>query len=243
MAPQPTAPDAATPWLSIVVPLKNEAENVGFVTEAIVAACAALAPYEIVYVDDGSDRRHRRPRPRPRRAPPRGPPRPAPASAGQSAAVHSGVDLRPRQRHLHPRRRRPEPALRDPEARRPPRRRPAGRGFPEGVALVAGQRVGRQDTASKRWASRAANGIRQRLLQRRHPRHRLRAEALPPRRLPRPALLRPHAPLPAGARRPRRLADAAPGRRPRPPPRRPLQLLQPRARARRRLRSRRRRRG
>ena len=43
------------PWLSIVVPLKNEAENVDFVTEAIVAACEPFAPYEIVYVDDGSD--------------------------------------------------------------------------------------------------------------------------------------------------------------------------------------------
>ena len=42
------------PWLSIVVPLKNEAENVDFVTEAIAAACADLAPYEVIYVDDGS---------------------------------------------------------------------------------------------------------------------------------------------------------------------------------------------
>ncbi|HYN62977.1 MAG TPA: glycosyltransferase family 2 protein, partial [Candidatus Limnocylindrales bacterium] len=38
------------------------------------------------------------------------------------------------------------------------------RAFPEGVALVAGQRVGRRDTLSKRWASKAANGIRSTLL-------------------------------------------------------------------------------
>ena len=46
--------DDAVPWLSVVVPLKNEAENIAFVTEGIVEACADLAPYEIVYVDDGS---------------------------------------------------------------------------------------------------------------------------------------------------------------------------------------------
>jgi dolichol-phosphate mannosyltransferase len=40
-----------------------------------------------------------------------------------------------------------------------------GRRFPDGVALVAGQRVGRQDTTSKRLASKAANGIRAYLLQ------------------------------------------------------------------------------
>ncbi|CAK16112.1 glycosyltransferase family 2 protein [Pseudomonas entomophila] len=34
----------------------------------------------------------------------------------------------------------------------------------EGVKLVAGHRVNRRDTASKRWASRLANGLRSRLL-------------------------------------------------------------------------------
>jgi dolichol-phosphate mannosyltransferase len=32
------------------------------------------------------------------------------------------------------------------------------------VALIAGQRIGRQDSASKRWASKAANAIRSGLL-------------------------------------------------------------------------------
>ena len=61
----PTEP-SETPWLSIVVPLKNEAENLAFVTEGIAAACAAFAPYEIVYVDDGStdDTAAKRPRAR-----------------------------------------------------------------------------------------------------------------------------------------------------------------------------------
>ena len=148
------------PWLSIVVPLKNEAENIDFVTEAIVAACEPLAPYEIVYVDDGSDDdtaarvlalagrlpqvrlvRHAR-------------------SAGQSAAVHSGVTLA----------RGTAVCTLDGDGQNPPSEIPKlaarleGRSFPEGVALVAGQRVGRQDTASKRLASRAANAFRQWLL-------------------------------------------------------------------------------
>lgn len=148
------------PWLSIVIPLKNEAANVGFVTEAIVDACAALAPYEVVYVDDGSDddtaarvldltRRH--PHVRLLRHP---------TSAGQSAAVHSGVTFA--RGHAI--------CTLDGDGQNPPSEIPKlaarleGHAFPEGVALVAGQRVGRQDTASKRWASRAANTIRQRLL-------------------------------------------------------------------------------
>jgi dolichol-phosphate mannosyltransferase len=154
------SPQTDAPWLSIVVPLKNEAENVGFVTEAIAAACLPLAPYEIVYVDDGSDDgtaarvvalaedfpqvrlvRHA-------------------TSAGQSAAVHSGVTLA----------RGSAICTLDGDGQNPPSEIPKlaarldGRAFPEGVALVAGQRVGRQDTASKRWASRAANAVRQRLL-------------------------------------------------------------------------------
>ena len=124
--------------------------------------------------------------------------------------------LRPRPGDLHPRRRRPEPARRGISgAHRPARRRAA---FPEGVALVAGQRVGRRDSASKRWASLPRQRHPPGHPEGRYPRHRLRAEAHPPRCLPRPALLRPHAPLPAGAGRPRRLASAPRRCRPRAPP-------------------------
>ena len=42
------------PWLSIVVPMKNEAENLELVTEGIAAACAGAGPFEAIYVDDGS---------------------------------------------------------------------------------------------------------------------------------------------------------------------------------------------
>lgn len=155
----PREPDE-TPWLSVVVPLKNEAENVAFVTEGIAAACADLAPYEIVYVDDGStdDTAARvlelaatNPEVRLVRHP---------ASAGQSAAIHSGVGFARGQAIC----------TLDGDGQNPPAEirklvaRLDGVAFPEGVALVAGQRVGRQDTLSKRWASKAANGIRQWIL-------------------------------------------------------------------------------
>jgi dolichol-phosphate mannosyltransferase len=143
-----------------VVPLKNEAENVVFVTEGIVDACDDLAPYEIVYVDDGSSDdtaarvlalRRSLPHVRLIRHP---------ASAGQSAAIHSGVGLA-RGRVI---------CTLDGDGQNPPAEirkllaRLEGTEFPQGVGLIAGQRVGRQDSASKRWASRLANGIRARVL-------------------------------------------------------------------------------
>lgn len=159
--PVPAAPDASeAPWLSIVVPLKNEAENLAFVTEGIAAAAAGLAPYEVVYVDDGSTDdtaacvlglRNRFPTVRLVQHA---------RSAGQSAAIHSGV-LAARGGII---------CTLDGDGQNPPSEIPKlaarleGRRFPEGVALVAGQRVGRQDTASKRFASKAANGIRAALL-------------------------------------------------------------------------------
>jgi dolichol-phosphate mannosyltransferase len=160
MSPQASPQTDPTPWLSIVVPLKNEAENIDFVTEAIVAACAPLAPYEVVYVDDGStDDTAARIQALVGRHPQIRLVQHA-VNAGQSAAIHSGVTLA-RGRAI---------CTLDGDGQNPPSEIPklvaclAGGRFPERVALVAGQRVGRQDTASKRLASRAANGIRMALL-------------------------------------------------------------------------------
>ena len=149
------------PWLSIVVPLKNEAENVDFVTEAIVAACAPLAPYEIVYVDDGSDDdtaarvlalAARLPQVRLVRHA---------ASAGQSAAVHSGVTLA----------RGSAICTLDGDGQNPPSEIPKLVARLDGPA--ASPRASRSSPASasaartpppSACASRAANAIRQRLL-------------------------------------------------------------------------------
>jgi len=148
------------PWLSIVIPLKNEADNVDFVTEAIVEACAELAPYEVIYVDDGStDATAARVLALAERFPHVRLVQHA-TSGGQSAAVHSGVTLA----------RGSVICTLDGDGQNPPSEIPKlaalleGRAFPAGVGLIAGQRIGRQDTASKRWASLGANALRERLL-------------------------------------------------------------------------------
>lgn len=142
--------------LSIVVPMHNEVENVDPLVAEIETACAGLGNWELVLVDDGSvdgtgpaiqalmpERpwlrlvRHE-------------------TAGGQSAAVHSGVlaaggsvictldgDLQNPPSEI------PKlvaPLLRD--------------GVRPSLGLVAGQRVERQDTASKKLASRLANGFR-----------------------------------------------------------------------------------
>lgn len=141
--------------LSIVVPARNEAENIGALVDGIAQAMANLAPYEIIVVDDGSTDmsvqvltekalamphlrliRHDR-------------------SGGQSAAVHSGVLAAHAAIIL----------TLDGDGQNPPEELPklaavllndnSGR-----IGLVAGQRVGRQDTVSKKLASRFANGLR-----------------------------------------------------------------------------------
>ncbi|MFO7856633.1 MAG: glycosyltransferase family 2 protein [Paracoccaceae bacterium] len=149
----------APPRITVVAPMKNEAENVARLADEIGAACAALAPFEAVFVDDGSDdgtmaaiaeARRRHPWLRGVRHA---------RSCGQSAAVLTGVRAA----------RAPVICTLDGDGQNPPLEIPklaaplladeAGR-----IGLVAGQRVDRQDTASRRFASRAANALRRRLL-------------------------------------------------------------------------------
>lgn len=149
-----------SPWLSIVVPMRNESGNVAFLTEAIAAACGDVGPFEAIYVDDASSDgtseavlalRDRFPFLRLLRHD---------TGGGQSAAIHSGVRAA----------RGAVICTLDGDGQNPPAEIPkllaelSGRSFPPGVGLVAGQRVGRRDTASKRWASKAANSIRSTLL-------------------------------------------------------------------------------
>ena len=164
--PAHTAPDAppdaarlgpspgVSPAVSIVIPMHDEAPNVAPLVGGILSACGDTR-IEVIAVDDGSrdgtrdavaamaaeDGRVRLIR--------------HAKAAGQSAAVHSGV-LAARGRIV---------CTLDGDGQNPPEELPklyaplladtVGR-----LGLVAGQRVGRQDTLSKRWGSRFANALR-----------------------------------------------------------------------------------
>jgi dolichol-phosphate mannosyltransferase len=146
----------ALPELSVVVPVKDEADNVRPLIGEIVAALRGVVPFEIVYVDDGSKDgtkavldaartetpelrviRHER-------------------NSGQSAGVRTGVQFA----------RAPLVVTLDGDGQNDPADIPrllaAYRGAPpaDRVKLVGGQRLKRQDSAAKRWASRAANSFR-----------------------------------------------------------------------------------
>jgi dolichol-phosphate mannosyltransferase len=148
--------NSPNPRLSIVVPVKNEEDNILVLVEEIEGACAGLAPFEVIYVDDGSTdstvervlaARATRPWLRLIRHD---------ASAGQSAAVRSGVQAA----------RGPIVATLDGDGQNDPAFIPklvAALDDP-GTALAAGQRVGRKDGTYKKWQSRIANGVRERVL-------------------------------------------------------------------------------
>ena len=141
--------------LSIVIPMKNESGAAAALIDGIAAACAVEPAHEIIVVDDCSTDntaaivaglRVRFPQLRLLRHD---------RSGGQSAAVQSGV-LAARGRVV---------CTLDGDGQNPPSELPklfmplladdTGR-----LGLVAGQRVARQDTLSKRLASRFANGLR-----------------------------------------------------------------------------------
>ena len=142
--------------LSVVVPLRNEADNVLPLIEEIHAALQGQAEFELLCVDDGSSdetparlalARTRFPRLRTLRH--RQP-------CGQSTAIASGVSAA---RH-------PWIVTLDGDRQNDPADIPlmlqhvsAGH-RPPGLALVAGWRTQRQDTRVRRWSSRVANGVR-----------------------------------------------------------------------------------
>ncbi|MDT8854480.1 glycosyltransferase family 2 protein [Paracoccaceae bacterium Fryx2] len=141
--------------VTVVIPARNEAENIGTLLDGIDAALAGIGAHEVIVVDDGSGDgtaavvqarmatalhlrllRHER-------------------SGGQSAAVQSGVLAATA----------PLVLTLDGDGQNPPEELPrllAPLLAPgaEAIGLVAGQRVGRQDTWSKKLASRFANGLR-----------------------------------------------------------------------------------
>jgi dolichol-phosphate mannosyltransferase len=143
----------------VVIPVRNEAGNIAPLVEEIAAALDGVADYEIVYVDDGSDDataaeirrlqtsmarlvlvRHR-------------------DSCGQSAAIRTGIKVA----------RGAWIATLDGDGQNDPADIPAlwriaREAPPEPPLMVAGHRARRQDSWSKRRASRIANAIRRRLL-------------------------------------------------------------------------------
>jgi glycosyltransferase involved in cell wall biosynthesis len=145
--------NSAMPRIAVVVPVRNEAGNVAPLVAEIEAACVPLAPFEIIYVDDGStDGTAERlselaaTRPHLRRLS-------HAASCGQSAAVRTGVraasapivvtldgDGQNDPAYIP---RLVEALDRDPDA-----------------GLAQGRRVGRKDTGFKRFQSRVANAVR-----------------------------------------------------------------------------------
>lgn len=143
-----------SPAVTIVVPVRNEADNVAPLIAEIDAALNGRWPYEILYVNDGSTdttgsvllslMKQRGNLRQLRHA----------ESCGQSAAVRSGVRAA-RGRIV---------ATMDGDGQNDPSFLPAlisaienGNGR---VGLAAGQRVGRKDTGFKRLQSRIANGVR-----------------------------------------------------------------------------------
>jgi glycosyltransferase involved in cell wall biosynthesis len=150
--------DTAAIAVSIVVPVRNEAENIAPVIAEIAAALDGRWNYEIIYVNDGStdatpERLASAMKSRPnlrqiRHA----------ASTGQSAAVRSGVRVA----------RGAIVATLDGDGQNNPAFLPAlisaiEQGG-ERTGLAAGQRVGRKDTGFKKIQSRIANSVRNAIL-------------------------------------------------------------------------------
>jgi dolichol-phosphate mannosyltransferase len=150
--------DTAAVAVSIVVPVRNEAENVGPLIAEIAAALDGRWTHEIIYVNDGSTDataerlaamiKQRSNVRQLRHA----------TSSGQSAAVRSGVRAA----------RGAVVATLDGDGQNNPAFLPdlisAIEQGGDRVGLAAGQRVGRKDTGFKKIQSRVANGVRNAIL-------------------------------------------------------------------------------
>jgi dolichol-phosphate mannosyltransferase len=154
MSDAATTPGSDRPFVSIVVPLKNEQANIAPLVAEIGAALTGKWPFEVICVNDGSrdgteaelaalmaklpwlrQVKHA-------------------VSCGQSAAVHSGATAA----------RGTIVATLDGDGQNDPQFLPAliepFTAGPVRLGLVAGQRVDRQATGSKKMQSRIANDVR-----------------------------------------------------------------------------------
>jgi dolichol-phosphate mannosyltransferase len=146
------------PELSVVVPVFNEQDNVAPLVGEVVAALRGRIPFEIVYVDDHSRDGTLAALQRLKQDVPELRVLHHVSQSGQSTAVRTGVKAA----------RGAWIATLDGDGQNDPADIPrllAQRdGAPKDVKLFAGWRVNRQDTGSKRWASKWANKIRARML-------------------------------------------------------------------------------
>lgn len=154
------APPLAPPAVSVVVPLRDEEPNLRAVVEGIRAALMPRLDVEIVLVDDASQDGTRALALKLAAGKPWLRVIGHDTPAGQSAAIHSGVWAA----------RGAIVATLDGDGQNPPENLPrllAPFLVPQpdpALGLVAGQRLARQDSLSKRLASRLANGLRQAVL-------------------------------------------------------------------------------
>jgi dolichol-phosphate mannosyltransferase len=146
--------ERAAPAVSVVVPVRNEADNVAPLADEIAAAMTGRWSFEVIFVNDGSTDdtalalgRLMAERPWVRQIN-------HAMSCGQSAAVRTGVAAAQA----------PLVATLDGDGQNDPSFLPAlVRALETGgakVGLVAGQRVGRRDSGFKRLQSRIANAVR-----------------------------------------------------------------------------------
>ena len=158
MSDRPANSGLPAPDVSIVVPVRNEQDNVAPLIAEIAAALDGRWAYEIIYINDGStdatgerlatEMRARSNLRQIRHA----------ASSGQSAAVRTGVRAA----------RGKIVATLDGDGQNNPAFLPALIEAIENggdkVGLAAGQRVGRKDTGFKKFQSRTANAVRNAIL-------------------------------------------------------------------------------
>ncbi|MBB3827512.1 glycosyltransferase family 2 protein [Xanthomonas arboricola] len=147
------------PQLSVVVPVFNERDNVAALVEEITRALRGVVAFEIVYVDDHSRDDTLAVLQGLKAATPELRVLHHVTQSGQSTAVRSGVKAA----------RASWIATLDGDGQNDPADIPklliARSQAQAQVKLFAGWRVNRQDSGSKRWASKWANAIRSRMLQ------------------------------------------------------------------------------
>ena len=148
-----------SPELSVVVPVHNERDNVEPLVREIVAALDGVVPFEIIYVDDTSTDDTLLVLEELKKSVPQLRIIKHLSNAGQSTAVRNGVKAA----------RAPWIATLDGDGQNDPadipnllKQRDAS--LDDELKLFAGWRVNRQDSGSKKWASKWANAIRSRML-------------------------------------------------------------------------------